>query len=432
MTTTNPDPTDPADPADPADPRTWPKPPRGRCWFLGCPNEVPQVRDSGQAKAVCEQWVDGLKHTRLNRSLAQRGRITVPAAGSGPASPAKGTGPAAAEGEHPAKPVTAARQTYGQTLAQVQTALAELPALVERLEAAAHTVADQEQTAAEIATIERASRAQVDAAEAERDAALTQARAKEREAADALSAKDAAEETAEAALEAEELAAEERDAALEAKAAAEEREQHQRERADQAEAERDAVRAELDRTSERARRLAEELEAARGLVEDLRSQLAGAKQALADSAEDRMRLDAELVEQRQQTRDQRQRAEVAEQATSRAEATAEQLRTELAEARASAAQHQDAAAQSRADVAALTAQLAAAHERLDVEKAHADERLTEQRQQTRDHLQRAEVAEQATSRAEATIEALRGELAELRQHVTAEPAERPAGRRSGK
>src|SRR5580765_4631517 len=109
--------------SDPTDPTTWPDPPqRGRCWFLGCPNPVPQPAGGGRPKAVCEQSVDGLRHTRLNKSLARRGRLTVPDPGTGPAGP----GDHEQQQEPVDKPVTAARQTYRQVLGQVQATLAGL------------------------------------------------------------------------------------------------------------------------------------------------------------------------------------------------------------------------------------------------------------------------------------------------------------------
>ena len=125
MTTTPPE--SPASADAVAEPAAWPDPPeRGRCWFRGCPNEVPQSAGGGRPKVVCEEWVDGLRHTRLNKSLAKRGRIAVPEPGSGGAGPASG---AAAEesGERGDKPVTAARQTYGQVLQHVQATLGTLP-----------------------------------------------------------------------------------------------------------------------------------------------------------------------------------------------------------------------------------------------------------------------------------------------------------------
>jgi hypothetical protein len=87
-------------------PADWPDPERGHCWFLGCGHEVPQPPGGGRTKTVCDQWVDGLRHTRLNKSLAKRGRITVPAPGSGAQ---HGAAPAGADdavgGEGAAKPV---------------------------------------------------------------------------------------------------------------------------------------------------------------------------------------------------------------------------------------------------------------------------------------------------------------------------------------
>src|SRR6266700_1717101 len=171
--TTPPEPPPSAHPVfDPASPATWPDPPAGRCWFVGCPHDVPQVRDSGRRKAVCEQVVDGLRHTRLNRSRAKAGLLVVPTTGSG--GPAA-TPPVPAGPDVATAPVTQARQTFGQVVGQVQGMLAGLPGLVDRLETAARTVANQEAAATEIAGAHRASRAAIDAAETERDTALAQA-----------------------------------------------------------------------------------------------------------------------------------------------------------------------------------------------------------------------------------------------------------------
>lgn len=266
---------------DNEDPTTWPDPPeRGRCWFLGCPNEVPQPKGGGRPKVVCEQLVNGMRHTRLNKSLAKRGRITIPAPGSGQAEPHR------SEITPSEKPVTTARQTYSQTLQQVQATLAGLPELVARLETAARTVADQEATAAEIAAVERNARAQIDQAEHERDVALAHARAAERAAADAQAAQAAAEEAAEEALTAEEQAQAERDEARAAQWAAEELAEQLSSELSKTVDERNEARAEIERLREQLRQTQHELSITSAQLEAAREQVETEKRHAAERVAD--------------------------------------------------------------------------------------------------------------------------------------------------
>lgn len=352
-----------AAPAAGGDPAMWlDPPPVGRCWFFGCPNEVPQPAGAGRRAVVCGQTVAGLRHTRLNKSLLKRGRIQLPAPGGGAHAGGADTTRADA-----VKPVTTARATYGQVLAQVQATLAALPGLVERMETAARTVADQDSTASEIASVERGARAQIDAADTERDNALAAARAAQRAAADAETARAAAAEAAEAALEAEDAAAAERDTALAERAAARAAEQAALTQARDARAESSALREELTRTGDRAEALARDLAAARDRVEQLHGELTRTEQQRLDTATDRDRLAGEL----------------------------QQARAELA-------QQRQVVADTRAELATTTGQLHVAQERLQTEKTHIAERLA-------DHRARAEHAEQEIQRLHAELDAQRGQ-----------------------
>lgn len=341
--------TTPAPDFDPADPATWPNPPDGRCWFLTCPHEVEQVRNSGRRKQVCDQVVHGLRHSRLNKSLARRGLITVPGPGSALIPSLATSGPAGAE---PVAPVTQARTSFTHVMDQVHGQLAGLPGLVDRLEIAARTMANADAAAIEIAGAHRASRQAIDQAEAERDVALAQACTALGEAADAKAAQDNAETIAEQALEAEETALAERDAALAAQAATENGERQQRQRAEAAE----QVVSEAESTVEQLRG---ELDGQRADATRITAELATATAQLA-AARDQIITEREHAAA--QLAEQVRRAEAAEQVASNAEGAVERLRAELDKVRTDAA---NTVADLRAQLAITIAQHAAAQQRAD-------------------------------------------------------------------
>lgn len=329
------------------------------CWFPQCPNRVPQS-PNGRPKLTCDQVVDGLRHSRMNKSLVERGKLTVPARGSGQSAPA------AMQAASPVseRPVTAARDTMGQLMGEVQQALTVLPSLMERMEAAARTVADQEQVTAEINATQRAARKAVDEAEAERDAALLRVRDVEAELSEALAAKQVAEEVADTALEAEEVAKEQRDAAIGERDAARAAETGQRDRAEGAEAELADVRAGLERANERAEMLVDQVNAAREQA------------AAADQLAGELRAEVTMLSDRLAAASQR----------------AEDVSRELATAREHAAQQ--------------GAQLAAANEAIKTAREHGEQRLKDAN----------ELHGQA-------VAALRDEIKDLREQLRLERAE---------
>jgi hypothetical protein len=289
------------------------------CWFPGCPNLVPQ-KANGRAKLTCDQVVDGMRHSRMNKSLVERGQINVPARGSGqsPTATSAVQQPTQAEVE---RPVTTARATMGQLMGDVQEALTVLPSLMERMEVAARTVADQEAVTAEINAAQRAARKSVDEAETERDAALLRIRDTEAELTAALKAQKVAEEVADNALEAEEVANEARDAAIGERDAARAAETGQRDRAEGAEAELADVKAGLERANERAEMLVDQVNAAREqasaadrLAGELKAEVTGLADRLAASLERAEELTGELAAAREHAAEQGSKLAIATEA----------------------------------------------------------------------------------------------------------------------
>lgn len=423
----------------PGDPSTWPDPPaRGRCWFLGCPNTVPY--EGGRQAKICDQTVDGLRHSRLNKSLLIRGKLHLPV-------PGEAAGAVDAAGEQAGsvdRPVRTARASFGQLLTQVQGTLAGLPGLVERMETAARMVTDSEQTAAEIASIERASRAQVDQAEGALADAQAQVRNYKQEATDAAKAKETAEEVAEDALSAEEDAREATAVANEAAAAAKKEAVEQLQRAEQAEEAAKTVRADLERVSRAAERqrteLTTELKTARGQVEQLQAQVATSKQQAAGLTEERNRLAGELTHERDRAgaaetnvarlaaeltgvREQLQQTEqAAEKAAQQHHAEREQLAGDLARERTRAGA-------AETNVARLTAELTAAGENLEQTRRAAKEtidplrvELTAVRAQAEQHqAQHAQAQQQlatVTAQRDAETKLNNERVADLRDRAT--------------
>jgi chromosome segregation ATPase len=330
------------------------------CWFPNCPNLVPQ-NPNGRQKLTCDQVVDGLLHSRMNKSLVERGKRSVPARGSAQSAPAAMQAASPVEVE---RPVTAARDTMGQLMGEVSQAVTGLAPLVARMEAAARTVADQEQVTAEINATQRAARRQVDEAEASRDAALLRVRDIEAELGEALAAQQVAEEVADTALEGEEVAKEQRDQALSERDAARAAETGQRDRAEGAEAELVDLRAGLERANSRAEMLVDQVNAAREQA------------AAADRLAGELRGEVTMLSDRLAAMTQR----------------AEELSHDLATAREHAAQQ--------------GAQLAAATEAIKTAREHGEQRLKDAN----------ELHGQAT-------DALRDEIKELREQLRAERAE---------
>jgi chromosome segregation ATPase len=131
-------------------------------------------------------------------------------------------------------------------------------------------------------------------------------------------------------------------------------------------------------------------------------------------------LAGELREERERTSLQSRRAQEAEREASRASGTVEQLRGELAAARESNEQQRVEAARVQLELATAAAQLAAAREQVEREITHATERIEDQRQHT-------QAAERDAERLRAELDAMNtrhaGELEELR-HLVADTATR--------
>jgi chromosome segregation ATPase len=355
------------------------------CWFPNCPNLVPQ-NPNGRPKLTCDLMVDGLLHTRMNKSLVERGQRAVPPRGGDP----KATSAPKAVQVEVTRP-SEVKATMGQLMGEVQDALTGLTPLVTRMEQAARTVADQEAVTAEINATQRAARKAVDQAEAERDNALLRIRDAEGERDAALAGQQVAEEVADTALEAEEIANEQRDAAISERDAARAAETGQRDRAEGAEAELRDVKAGLERANERAEMLVDQVNAAREQA-SAADRLAGELKAEVTSLSDR--LAASL-------------------------ARAEEVSRELATARESAAQQ---GAQLAAANQAITTAREHGEQRLrDVNELHAETvktirtELAETRKQLH-HERDLVTAEQRTRvEVEAKLDTVRGELARVQQ-----------------
>jgi transposase InsO family protein len=258
----------------------------------------------------------------------------------------------------------------------------------------------------------------IDAAEAERDTALAHAREAERVAALALEQRRSAEDAAEHALGEVETAQEARDQArLTAEQAGE--------AAGRAQAELAVATEEWTRTTARLEAVSTELQQAREQLSEVRGQLGQARDTIAatrqeatDLAAARDALTDEVAAERGRTAEQHRRAEDAERETSRAQGSVEQLRGELAAAREAGDRHQGEVLRVGTELATATAQLAAARDQVAAEKAHAAERIADQRQRTeaaeREGQQLRADLDQQRTRHSGEIEDLRRQLADLK------------------
>jgi hypothetical protein len=184
--------------------------------------------------------------------------------------------------------------------------------LAQQISAAVRTATNPDAAAVEISAAHRAARADIDAAEAERDQAISQAREAARTAQQAQERTELAEVAAEEALAELERAEHARDEAIGERDELAVSEAQLREERDTAHAHAQSVQAEWDRTSQRLEATTGELTAARGQIETLRDQLATVRQEAADLAVARTELTAQLTEQRHAVETQRRRAETAE------------------------------------------------------------------------------------------------------------------------
>ncbi|MGH3981792.1 MAG: hypothetical protein ACRDST_03640 [Pseudonocardiaceae bacterium] len=312
------------------------------CEIPGCAHRMP-YSGRGAPPKYCGQTVEGLRHTRLTAHRLSKGHITVPAASAtgGPGDPERGE----VDGE--ARPVTEARMTLELLLAEVAEQVAgheqRMAVLAGQITAAARTAADRDDAAAEVSAAHRAARAEIDAAEAERDQALLQVRQATR----------TSEESQERATVAE-IAAEEALTELEAA-------EHTR---DQALGERDELAAALVRTRE-------EHESARTRIQTLQAEASRAREHLAEAAATQAELIDQLTAERERAEEQRQRAQAAEQQAAQATSHIEHLPHELTTARGQAEHWQARASEHRAE-------LAAAHATIDAERHHTAQRLADQ------------------------------------------------------
>lgn len=344
------------------------------CEIPGCANRMSYSPGRGAPPKYCGQMVEGVRHTRLTAYRLSRGQITLPVRASTPAA----GHPKRSElyGEE-ARPVSTARMTLELMLAQVGEQVAaheqRMAALAEQITTAIGTVADPDAVAAEVSAAHRAARAEIDAAEAERDQALLAAREATRVAQDAEERARGAETAAEDAL-----------AELEAAHGAR----------DQAVAEREELtttvaqlREERDITQAQAQRVAAE----------------------ADRTRERLEVTAaELATERQAVEQQRARAETAEQQATRIAGQLQQVTQELRTAWEQIERWQTQTAEYRAELAGVRSELAAAHTATEAERHHSTQRLADQQ-----------------ARYDELITELRTQITQLRQHTEPPPATRP-------
>ncbi|MGH3589503.1 MAG: hypothetical protein ACRDRF_00495 [Pseudonocardiaceae bacterium] len=309
------------------------------CEIPGCAHRMP-YSGRGAPPKYCGQAVEGLRHTRLTAYRLSKGHITLPAA-SGPSDPER------EEVDGDARPVTVARMTLELLLAEVAEQVAgheqRMAVLAEQITAAARTAADRDDAAAEVAAAHRTARVDIDAAEAERDQALLQARQATRD----------AEQSQQRATVAE-IAAEEALTELEA-----------------AEHVRDQVLGERDELAGALAHTREERDAALARVQTLQAETSLAREHLAEAAATQAELIDQLTAEREQTEQQRQRAQAAQQQATQAANHIEHLSHELTTARGQAEHWQAQASEHRAE-------LAAAHATIDAERHHTAQRLADQ------------------------------------------------------
>jgi chromosome segregation ATPase len=389
------------------------------CEIAGCGNGM-RYSGRGAPPKYCGQTVEGLRHTRLTAYRLSKGQITLPApdtsgAAAPPADPdpvAPGDGVYGGDG----RPVSAARMTLELLLAEVAAAVAgheqRMGVLAGQISVAVRTATSPDAAVVEVSAAHRAARADIDAAEAERDQAMGVAREAARAAQESQERTGVAEVAAEEALAELERAEHARDEAIGARDALAVIEARLREERDTAHAHAQSVQAEWDRTGQRLAATTGELTAARGQIETLREQLATVRQEAADLAVARTELTAQLAEERHAVETQRRRAEAAEHDATRAAGQLEQLATELATARTQGEHWQAQAGEHRAELAGVRSELTAAHTTIEAEKTHTGQRLADQQARY----------EELVSELRTQIEALRATAA-----ARAEPA-KPAKR----
>ncbi len=384
------------------------------CEIPGCTRRI-EYSGVGRRPKYCGATIDGIDHTRLTAYRLAHGQA-----------PAGGGGDRAGSPEQPdggvSRPVTVARLSLEDLLTRIRETVAghevTMGALAAQVAQAAATAADPDAAATEITGAHREARAAIDAADTERDVALAQARDAERAAAADEQRRRSAEDAAEDALAEVETAQTERD---QARAASE----RASEAADRAQGELAVATTEWGRTTERLDAVSTELAQAREQLGVLRGDLAQARDTIAatrqeavDLAAARDGLAGELVAERERTVEQRRRAEDAEREASRAQGSVEQLRGELATAREAGDRAQGEVLRVGTELATATAQLAAAREQVAAEKAHAGERVADQRQRT-------EAAERDAQQLRAALDEQRvrhnEELAALRTTTPQQP-----------
>ena len=381
------------------------------CEIPGCVHRM-AYSGRGAPPKYCGQTVAGVRHTRLTAYRLSKGQISMPAPVDGGASPAS-AGPDSVQpeaegfGGGDARPVTTARMTLELLLAEVAAAVAgheqRMGVLAGQISAAVRTATNPDAVAVEISAVHRAARADIDAAEAERDQAISQAREAARVAAEALERASVAEAAAEEALAELDSAEHARDEAIGARDDLVAAEAVVREERDTAHAHAQSVQAEWDRTSQRLAVTTAELTDARAQIEELRGQLATSCQQAADLTAARTELAQQLAGERQAVQAQRQRAETAEHHVTRSAGQVGQLATELTAARGQVEHWQAQAGEYRAELAGVRSELAAAYTATEAAKAHAGQRLVDQR-----------------ARYEDLVGELRGQIEALR--ATAPPA----------
>ena len=394
------------------------------CEIPGCSRRI-EYAGTGRKPKYCGEVVDGVPHTRLTAYRLGRGQ--APAAEGLPAGRAGEVREGVTE-----RPVSVARLTLEALLGQVREVVAghevRMASLVEQVSAAAAVATDPDAAVAEVTGAHREARAAIDEAEAERDAEQAAAREAERVAAAALEQRRTAEEAAEDALG-------EAEAAQEARDQARRDAQQAADAAARAQAELVVAGEERTRTTDRLSAVSTELEQARAQLAQVRGELgqardtiAATRQEVTDLAVARDALAAEIAAERERTAVQHRRAEDAERETSRAQGSVEQLRGELATAREAGDRQQGEVLRVGTQLATATAQLAAARELVETEKAHAGERVADHRQRTeaaeRDAQQlRADLDEQRT-RHTVEVADLRRQLAELKPAAEGRPKAR--------
>jgi chromosome segregation ATPase len=408
------------------------------CEIAGCVNGM-RYSGRGAPPKYCGQMVEGLRHTRLTAYRLSKGQITLPAPDTSGAATAP---PADPDPVQPAgdevyggdgRPVSTARMTLELLLAEVAAAVTgheqRMGALAGQISAAVRTATNPDAAAVEISAAHRAARADIDAAETERDQAISQASEAARAAQQSQERTELAEVAAEEALAELERAEHARDEAIGERDALAVIKAQLREERDTAHAHAQSVQTEWDRTSQRLAATTGELTAARAQIETLRDQLATVRQEAADLADARRELTAQLAEERHAVETQRRRAEAAEHDATRAAGQLEHLATELATARGQVEHWQAQAGEHRAELAALRSELTAAHTTIEAEKTHAGQRLADQQARYEELV--SELRTQIEAAKQLTVVRGRAEPAKARERTgRAAPPGQQAGRQN--